>query len=345
MSKSYASEFSAQFNDGHFPVELIDRYIPLELLAENVHSQTFLLQEKQGERLIVAKRYKKQDDITEDEILSHLAHPGLPVYLGKISDQDHTYILHEFVRGQSLDKYAQKPLPEKQAANIAKKLCKTLIFIHSQVPPVIHRDIKPSNIIIEPETEKVTLIDFGIARKYVKTAENDTVYMGTHRFSPPEQYGFSQTDNRADIYALGVLLYWMLTGETDVKNAKEGVRNSALRKIIQRCTAFDPNKRYKSAAILLHDLRYYNSKKKTISAIIAVAAVFVIFFAGFVAGRYSEMNIPVLGNIIPNNSAIVFGDPVLEQRIRANMNKPEGDITVAEAKKVTKLDLSGSSPN
>lgn len=345
MSKSYASEFSAQFNDGHFPVELIDRYIPIELLAENDHSQTFLLQEKQGERLIVAKRYKKQDDITEDEILSHLAHPGLPVYLGKISDQDHTYILHEFVRGQSLDKYAQKPLPEKQAANIAKKLCKTLIFIHSQVPPVIHRDIKPSNIIVEPETEKVTLIDFGIARKYVKTAENDTVYMGTHRFSPPEQYGFSQTDNRADIYALGVLLYWMLTGETDVKNAKEGVRNSALRKIIQRCTAFDPNKRYKSAAILLHDLRYYNSKKKTISAIIAVAAVFVIFFAGFVAGRYSEMNIPVLGNIIPNNSAIVFGDPVLEQRIRDNMNKPEGDITVAEAKKVTKLDLSGSSPN
>ncbi len=83
---------------------------------------------------------------------------------------------------------------------------------------MIHRDIKPQNIIMD-KTGRIKLIDFGISRVFQESAKNDTVYFGTKEFSPPEQYGFSQTDNRSDIFSFGVVLCWLLTGEANIEKA------------------------------------------------------------------------------------------------------------------------------
>ena len=114
------------------------------------------------------------------------------------------------------------------------QLCEQLCALHEMTPPVIHRDIKPQNVVIRPDGRAV-LIDFGIAR--VRTeGERDTVAFGTQGFAPPEQYGFSQTDARSDIFSLGILLYWLLHRETKVPREA----HTELEKVIARCAFFDP---------------------------------------------------------------------------------------------------------
>lgn len=344
MSKSHASNFSAQYKEEYFPPALLERYIPMELLADKGHMQTFLLKEKLGGRQIVAKRFGAENPLTKEDLLPRLSHEGLPIFVEKIRTMEHTYILREYVPGIPLDQYAKTPLPEKQAVEIGQKLCGALAYLHGLNPPVIHRDIKPCNIIIEPESAKITLIDFDIARRYTPDAKNDTIFMGTQSFSPPEQYGYSQTDNRSDIYALGVVLCWMLTGESNTTEAADRIRSEALRRIVRRCTAFDPAKRYTSVVKVQRDLKYCceNTVKKAAVMAAAACAAFVLFGGGYVAGRYTQTEIPPFDNLFERT--VVFNDPVLEERVRAGMQTPDGDIAAVQAEKVAKLDLSAADP-
>ncbi len=342
MSESFASGFLAQYEE-ELPAELLERYIPMELLADNGHTQTFLLKEKQGGRQIAAKRYLAENPVTEEELPLHFAHEGLPVFVEKIRAGNQTFMLREYVPGVPLELYAKTPLPEKQAVEIARKLCGVLAYLHGMEPPVIHRDIKPGNIIVGPGT-KITLIDFDIARRYTRGAKNDTVYMGTQSFSPPEQYGFSQTDNRSDIYSLGVVLCWMLTGESCVAEAADRVQAEVLRKIIRRCTAFDPARRYANVSQVKKDLdRCYNKTAQIALAVTAaVCAGLVLFGGGYVAGRYTQAELPPLDIFF--NQPVFFTDTVLEDRVRAAMQLPDGGVAPAQAEKMEKMDLSAAGP-
>ena len=114
---------------------------------------------------------------------------------------------------------------------------------------VVHRDIKPENIVITPGGEAV-FIDFGTMRSYKKDGSRDTFVVGTRGTAAPEQYGLSQSDGRADIYALGVLLNIMLTGEHPSRKLASG----RMGRIVQRCTMVNPEKRYKNILNLMEVL-------------------------------------------------------------------------------------------
>ncbi len=350
MSKtpeSHAMDFSAQFGEEQFPAALLDKYIPLELLSDNQQCETYLLRAKTDGGMAVARRCAATSRLPEADILPRLSHPGLASFFGQYEMDGHVFLVREYVPGVPLDEYAQRPLPEDEALDIVPQLCGILGFLHSRKPPVIHRDIKPSNIIIDPETRRVTLIDFGIAREYDAEAGSDTVCMGTHGFSPPEQYGFSQTDCRADIYALGVVLAWMLTGRNDLSAALPMVRAAALRRIIGRCTAFDPKRRCRSAAQLCRALNAYRSriKGRIIGAAAALLAAVLLTVAGYAAGRFTDISVPAVDGLFINSQPITFDDALLEQRVRDALGREGGAITVADAETVTELDLSNHSPD
>lgn len=121
-----------------------------------------------------------------------------------------TALLEEYVQGDTLGEILQGGLlTAAQAKQITRQLCMALWVLHSL--GVVHRDVKPDNVIIRG-TEAV-LIDFDASRIYKNENREDTQILGTTGFAAPEQYGLSQSDGRADIYALGVLLNIMLTGE------------------------------------------------------------------------------------------------------------------------------------
>ena len=126
-------------------------------------------------------------------------------------------------------------------------LCDAVSELHELFdPPIIHRDLKPGNVMVS--AGGVTLIDLGIARTWREGGEQDTTHFGTRAYAPPEQFGFGQTDVTSDVYALGMLLFFCLTGRDPVAADRErgfagvGVPEP-LRAVVAQATELDPARR------------------------------------------------------------------------------------------------------
>lgn len=158
-----------------------------------------------------------------------------------------TVILEEYVTGDTLGEILQGGLlTNAEAKQICRQLCAALWVLHSM--GVVHRDVKPDNVIIRGKD--AVLIDFDASRIYKNANNEDTQILGTTGFAAPEQYGLSQSDGRADIYALGVLLNIMLTGEHPSRKLATG----RMGRIVQRCTMVNPEKRYRNILHLMEAL-------------------------------------------------------------------------------------------
>lgn len=202
-------------------------------------------------RLFVVRRedrsarevYDALQKITADD-------PRLATVFSVADEGDHIVILQDYISGISLRELLEQagPLPPDEARRIALEVCEGLCTLHKS--GIIHRDITPNNVILSSGGGAV-VIDYGIARAYEEGRATDTVVLGTPGYAAPEQFGFSQSDARTDVYALGVLLNVMLTGELP------GIRKAtgSLGKIVSRCIEIDSKKRYDSMEALLLALR------------------------------------------------------------------------------------------
>lgn len=165
-------------------------------------------------------------------------------------------VVSEFIPGKTLDAFVNEMGPSLELSlSVVPAVCAAVAELHKAFdPPVVHRDLKPANIIVSegPSGLSATLIDFGIARRYREGAAADTVRFGTRSYAPPEQYGFGQTSVRSDIYALGMIALFCITGEeahgqpSAESLAHAGVTGPYADAILQ-ATSFDPERRFASA--------------------------------------------------------------------------------------------------
>ena len=176
----------------------------------------------------------------------------LPQILECYVHDDYLAVVMEYVHGETLQELVYREDPSTDlAVNVFPMLCDAASELHEEFdPPVIHRDLKPSNIILSGAN--LTVIDFGIAREFKDGADADTAHFGTRSFAPPEQFGFGQTTVRSDVYALGMLLYYCLTERIpDASNRSDWYLDRripvALRGVIAKATALDPQQRFESA--------------------------------------------------------------------------------------------------
>ncbi|MDR2572702.1 MAG: serine/threonine protein kinase [Oscillospiraceae bacterium] len=279
MGNSFAADFYEKFDETDISQAVGDRFTVMECIGETVLGDTYLVSDNETDDLYVLKAQQNTNagQSNESDLLYGLEHKGLPKYELPIMQNSVQYTLRKYIEGKSLDEY----LAEADAVNPLEvvdaviSLCDVLSYLHSQPQPIIHRDIKPSNIIINTDDNTITLIDFGISRKYQENAENDTAYFGTQKFAPPEQYGFAQTDCRTDIYSLGVVMRYWLTGMTD-KNTK--IQDKTLEHIASKCTALAPESRYQSADALKKALVRYKTrgKRRVLSVLICLATAIVL---------------------------------------------------------------------
>ena len=150
----------------------------------------------------------------EVQSLKKLSHPSVVKIIGEpFSDAGgNLYLPMEFVEGRTISQMVQSngPIGEQEALSIFSKLLEVFSYIHSKA--CIHRDVKPSNIMIRPDGS-VCVIDFGIA-KDSKTSTGKTIgrVVGTDGYMSPEQANGYSIDTRTDIYSLGCLLHYMLSG-------------------------------------------------------------------------------------------------------------------------------------
>ncbi len=157
----------------------------------------------------------------EEDIGKTLDHPGVMKVYGD-DNRSQIYMVMEWVDGKLLRQIlnAEKKLPPERAVKIALGIADALGYIHSH--GVVHRDLKPENIMVDPE-DRVKLIDFGIAGQEGSrrlTFAKLSQVMGTPEYISPEQVKGKRGDGRSDIYALGVMLYEMLTGQSAVSGAQ-----------------------------------------------------------------------------------------------------------------------------
>jgi len=182
------------------------------------------------------------------EFIKGINHPNLPTVYDVYNLSDGQIVLEEFINGISVaDVLENRNYTYGGAKKVICEVAKALSTLHSS--GIIHRDIKPENILI---TNKggVMLIDFNASREYTPGKFSDTKDLGTLGYAPPEQFGISQSDKRADIYALGVLLNVMLTG----KHPSEELAKGRIGKIVLKCTQIDKESRFQSVEKLIEAL-------------------------------------------------------------------------------------------
>lgn len=204
------------------------RYRILRELGEGGMGAVYLAQDSQlGDRQVAIKEMSQRNMSAQEVqlavetfkreayMLAGLQHPNLPGIHDYFEESGHWYLVMSYIQGESLELYlAQAPggrLPLAEVLRIAREVCDVLDYLHSHQPPIIFRDLKPSNIMRAPNGH-IYLIDFGIARLFKPGQAKDTTSYGSMGYSPPEQYGRSQTTERSDIYSLGVTLYQLLSG-------------------------------------------------------------------------------------------------------------------------------------
>ena len=173
--------------------------------------------------------------------------PHLPQIMEAAEQDGQTAVLEEYVQGDTLAELLMGArLTEREARQVTMQLCQALHVLHSM--GAVHRDVKPENVILRGSD--AVLIDFDAARIYKDESESDTQVLGTTGFAAPEQYGLSQTDPRADLYSLGILINVMLTGEHPSKKLAPG----RLGRVVERCTRVNPQKRYRDVLRLMEAL-------------------------------------------------------------------------------------------
>ena len=220
-------------------------YETLRTLKNSERGRVLLLRHRQSGTRFIFRHYRGTGEVYR-QLLS-VSCPHLPKVMEVAERNGMAAVLEEYVQGDLLSMLLEGGcLTPAQAEDITLQLCRALWVLHSM--GAVHRDIKPENVILRGS--EAVLIDFDASRIFKNDASQDTQILGTTGYAAPEQYGIAQTDARADIYSLGVLLNIMLTG----KHPSRELAGGKLGHVVQKCTMVNPKKRYKNVLSLMEAL-------------------------------------------------------------------------------------------
>ncbi|HJB32285.1 MAG TPA: serine/threonine protein kinase [Candidatus Oscillibacter excrementavium] len=313
--EQFLREYQAQVLDKLvLPPGLREQYSPQACLKDG-ERQVYLVHDQTGWPAVLKLQPTGREDTLRQEydLLRGLRHPQLPQPMAYLEWEGKEYLIREYVDGVSLHEQvtAQGPLSPDKVREVALSLCQVLSYLHSQTPPVICRDVKPQNVVMDP-TGRCHLIDLGAARCYRPEQQGDTVFLGTQVTAPPEQFGYQQTDQRSDLYSLGVLMRFLLTGSFEP--SKQDIGPNDLCRVIRQCTAFDPKNRYTSAGAVYRALKY-RWQRRGAAAAAGVACAAIIFGILWGSAAEAQPQSSLLEDALRLELQLENGEPIPIERL------------------------------
>lgn len=345
------------WND-YLPEDMQEHWTVYECLKESEDSSTFLVKETATGILCVLKwgRNRQTEFLrNEMEIMKKMADrklSGIPKAYRIFEENGEVYLVREYIEGMSLAQMVLQKggISEAEICRISRKICQTAEQFQNPDEPMIHRDIKPENIVVTPGGE-VVFIDFGTMRSYKKDGSRDTFVVGTRGTAAPEQYGYTQTDQRTDVYAIGQTMLYMVLESYEMNQLSECAVSRRMKKIIEKACSFEPDKRYGDAAQLRRAVEkcQANNRKKVYKK---AGAVFGLIAAGYILAILSPD-----GTVIENKrietaeqsaaeeqiqAEITFREELIEEAVRKELGLSKTDkITASMLEDVRKLRIVG----
>lgn len=345
------------WND-YLPEDMQEHWTVYECLKESEDSSTFLVKETATGILCVLKwgRNRQTEFLrNEMEIMKKMADrklSGIPKAYRIFKENGEVYLVREYIEGMSLAQMVLQKggISEAEICRISRKICQTAEQFQNPDEPMIHRDIKPENIVVTPGGE-VVFIDFGTMRSYKKDGSRDTFVVGTRGTAAPEQYGYTQTDQRTDVYAIGQTMLYMVSESYEMNQLSECAVSRRMKKIIEKACSFEPDKRYGDAAQLRRAVEkcQANNRKKVYKK---AGAVFGLIAAGYILAIFSPD-----GTVIENKrietaeqsaaeeqiqAEITFREELIEEAVRKELGLSKTDkITASMLENVRKLRIVG----
>lgn len=345
------------WND-YLPEDMQEHWTVYECLKESEDSSTFLVKETATGILCVLKwgRNRQTEFLrNEMEIMKKMADrklSGIPKTYRIFEENGEVYLVREYIEGMSLAQMVLQKggISEAEICRISRKICQTAEQFQNPDEPMIHRDIKPENIVVTPGGE-VVFIDFGTMRSYKKDGSRDTFVVGTRGTAAPEQYGYTQTDQRTDVYAIGQTMLYMVSESYEMNQLSECAVSRRMKKIIEKACSFEPDKRYGDAAQLRRAVEkcQANNRKKVYKK---AGAVLELIAAGYILAIFSPD-----GTVIENKrietaeqsaaeeqiqAEITFREELIEEAVRKELGLSKTDkITASMLENVRKLRIVG----
>ena len=322
------------WND-YLPEDMQEHWTVYECLKESEDSSTFLVKETATGILCVLKwgRNRQTEFLrNEMEIMKKMADrklSGIPKAYRIFEENGEVYLVREYIEGMSLAQMVLQKggISEAEICRISRKICQTAEQFQNPDEPMIHRDIKPENIVVTPGGE-VVFIDFGTMRSYKKDGSHDTFVVGTRGTAAPEQYGYTQTDQRTDVYAIGQTMLYMVSESYEMNQLSECAVSRRMKKIIEKACSFEPDKRYGDAAQLRRAVEkcQANNRKKVYKK---AGAVFGLIAAGYILAIFSPD-----GTVIENKRIETAEQSAAEEQIQAEITFREELIEEAVCKEL-----------
>ncbi len=355
------------------PETKVGRYRILEQIGSGGMSRVFLGERDDGTynqkvaikvmRAFGAEREERERRFrVEREVLASLQHPGIAKILDGGTTEDHRpFLVMEHVQGLPLDSYCEqhvKALDERLALFV--NVCEIVHYAHQRL--VVHRDLKPSNILVD-DAGRARLLDFGIAKLLAEEGGDEVprtrsgLFLMTPEYAAPEQMRAEPVTTATDVYALGVVLYELLTGERPFEIAGKSpseierivcstqptvpsrvggsiaYQNAAqlhdLDVIVEKCLAKEPERRYRSAAALADDIERLRSGHP----IRARPATRRYRFGRFVRRNRVGMAVAAAALL----ALIVFSATLLVQQRRTLAERDRARLGEAKARQVTEF--------
>ncbi len=346
------------------------KYKYIKKLGSGGCGEVFLAENKTLGNLWAVKEIAKgkQTSVSgyiEPEILKRLNHPALPRICDIHEDENTVYIVEDYIEGVCLKEEleAKGRFDEQTVIDWGIQLCSVLEYLHCQKPyPIIYGDMKPHNIILTSDGF-IKLIDFGVSslisegedgtsregsasKPPGKEPGNETAFIGTKGYAAPEQFLGGRTGTTADIYSLGITLIQLITGrdpgiptEFYQKRQYEEYLSPGLFQILLKCIDRNPAMRYKTAALLMRELRYLSLHNVDIQkrnpAAVEQPLTRIIAFTGSGGCGVSTMTAAVSEYMARGPTPICIVDLSLSGRLEESLDIRKDNADYIEPSKIT----------